>query len=983
MSSFDPNTTLGALQIGVLISYVLFGIMTSQTYIYYRHFTDDPPRLKVLYPIPWPNLVDVGPQLSRLSQFSVDNLAVLAPPSVQKNLLEALEYLDNQRIVPDAQRIVAIESTVNFLDLPDCTHPPIEIKQSHHVAINRQTTVETLYEYPRGYVLEYPETSSTGCVGHLFHMDPNDWQDPILNIAYSRGGNLGQTLSGKVVKCRLLVDKEGNQVDCFERHSTCEGSKICPNSDADGLSIPHTKASRTDVRDRLRKDREERLQFTSPSRDIFLKTLSYIAAIQKLGCSRPLFEATGNFSATEEEMKDARDLYLFQTQRGYRMKEGICEGRVVFDYGDNGRPYISCEHYNPKTNKDHLHDGSIGDGSYHVEYMEAIFCGDEQEALQIEEAAFNLGYGPLTTCTTIANFSQQKAYCPFPHRDNNNNLVQPLMEHLECSSKFRVFQPKQEFRAACPFVLIVTHGAHPHPVPLPTKTPPKIRTQVLELLGKLAEDLPDITPRRFIRHPIVQSFLVTKFPTIISPTLADWHVSLSNRSHLRAFIKHALESTCPFGTGWAGVINLKARQDKNLPKDKHYIRRMITIDARTAPRHEEDDESTADPKDNMIRIIICMAPEASCRLRSMGRYLQSDIAFTRIASFLEFELACMDRDANTSLIFCRVYVNRQSAVAHQRVFDEIEAIVKEDTGEGLKWRHIHGALDGVYNGMVLSWTADQHRGQAKGLGLHLQKVASQLPLKQDLHEPARNIQDLTPYEHLRRLFRICVVHDFRNIKKCAVSDEVRWLMRSLVCIEHDDWDGTLAAIREKGGKVGNDWVNDKQSSKFFFPGICWERSFIPLDIWSAGDANSKISSSGLQKAQRFDALKIKTLITYEEYGITPSYKTGHISENMYNNLKRKANSQHRVLRKKIERYNDKLLKSLDTLDKAEKAVATKETQLSEETRPEKRQKMEGELEKKRRAEERARRAFEKQHAERSTLKRGSGKVLMMDCSINE
>lgn len=92
---------------------------------------------------------------------------------------------------------------------------------------------------------------------------------------------------------------------------------------------------------------------------------------------------------------------------------------------------------------------------------------------------------------------------------------------------------------------------------------------------------------------------------------------------------------------------------------------------------------------------------------------------------------------------------------------------------------------------------------ALGLGLHLQQVASLLPLKQDLHEPERNIQDLTPYEHLSRLFRVCIVHDFRNIKKCAVSDEVRWLMRSLVCIEHDDWDGTLVAIREKGGKAGN------------------------------------------------------------------------------------------------------------------------------------------------------------------------------------
>ncbi|KAF8171212.1 hypothetical protein K438DRAFT_1613266 [Mycena galopus ATCC 62051] len=101
--------------------------------------------------------------------------------------------------------------------------------------------------------------------------------------------------------------------------------------------------------------------------------------------------------------------------------------------------------------------------------MEAIFCGDEQEAALIEESAFNLGYGPLTDCSTVANCSQQKAYC-----------------------------------------------------------------------------------REFIRHPIVQSFLISKFPLLISPTLADWHVSLSNRSHIRAYIKQALEAVCPFGTDWAG-----------------------------------------------------------------------------------------------------------------------------------------------------------------------------------------------------------------------------------------------------------------------------------------------------------------------------------------------------------------------------------------------------------------------------------------------
>jgi hypothetical protein len=36
----------GALQIGVLISYVLFGVTTTQTYIYYSRFPDDSPKLK-------------------------------------------------------------------------------------------------------------------------------------------------------------------------------------------------------------------------------------------------------------------------------------------------------------------------------------------------------------------------------------------------------------------------------------------------------------------------------------------------------------------------------------------------------------------------------------------------------------------------------------------------------------------------------------------------------------------------------------------------------------------------------------------------------------------------------------------------------------------------------------------------------------------------------------------------------------------------
>jgi hypothetical protein len=66
-----------------------------------------------------------------------------------------------------------------------------------------------------------------------------------------------------------------------------------------------------------------------------------------------------------------------------------------------------------------------------------------------------------------------------------------------------------------------------------------------------------------------------------------------------------------------------------------------------------------------------------------------------------------------AMTYCRVYLNRQTAAAHQLAFQQIEAIVKQDTGESLKWRHLHANSPNELLG-ILQWAGDQHRGQAKG-----------------------------------------------------------------------------------------------------------------------------------------------------------------------------------------------------------------------------------------------------------------------------
>lgn len=174
---------------------------------------------------------------------------------------------------------------------------------------------------------------------------------------------------------------------------------------------------------------------------------------------------------------------------------------------------------------------------------------------------------------------------------------------------------------------------------------------------------------------------------------------------------------------------LKQLQDEKLPVEDHYIRLILELDNDALEEHEEDDQAL--PEDKVTRIIICMGREGSLRLRKAA-YIQSDIGFKRIVGFDEFEMASMDRDANTSwstflnssvplysahfvgVIFCRVYVTRHTAAAHKRIFEEIEKIVRLDSGFDLRWRHIHGRSVDDFDDLILQWGADQHRGQAKG-----------------------------------------------------------------------------------------------------------------------------------------------------------------------------------------------------------------------------------------------------------------------------
>ncbi|KAK7061173.1 hypothetical protein R3P38DRAFT_2757690 [Favolaschia claudopus] len=739
---------------------------------------------------------------------------ILVPPELQICLEKSLLDLKRWSAPPEA-----LGPSPNL-------HIPSEVQETKtefNAFINHKTTLSKLYCYPPNTYIEYPETGEQP-VSHLFKLDPENWERPMLDFSYSQGKPDGQSKSTEEVFCPVLVllDKNGNAVLCVSRFSTCQGMKCCPYNSIEELTEPHATASRQEVELRLKEERDDRLDCSSPERDIFNRTAAYLATLHKQGCTRSLSTPTVRSDSDQKEY-DLHTERLVEFRCGYKKPE-TCEGRLVYHSGV--KPYIarfSGEHYS-KQNRDHW-----------------TAFGNTESMDRIEESARLMDYDPLAPCSFLANCSTQRT-------------------------------------------LILTPS-------VPKKTLKKVWGEIFKLLESVGEDLPDMTPRCLLRHPAVLAFLRDRLPDIRNPTLSDLHSSLANRSHLIAYIDQAKKIHFPKGTDWNGVLRHKELQDALIDLKEHYIRTLLDLDDSQLPVHEEDEPATASTG-NHTRIIICMSPEGSrhllraqylCNGPQRGRRLapvgfwiqnlvrvynlQSDIGFKCIVGFLEFELACLDRDVNTSVIFCRIYLNRQTPAAHHHIFQEIESIVHQNTGRRLKWRHLDATSIEQYTGMILHWAADQHRGQAKGSNLLL------------------------------------------------------FLMKSSSSC-------TIERIKDLGGKAGVDWISDKVTARFILPGICWEKSHIPLAIWQAGEHNSNLIETihrdvnrdgvhctllgGIIKGQRFDSLKMKTLNQYEVAGIRPSYHPVHQVVNTTKNQKRKVGLDKKLSKaleeadRKIQEHNTKL-----------------------------------------------------------------------------
>ncbi|KAE9398581.1 hypothetical protein BT96DRAFT_994780 [Gymnopus androsaceus JB14] len=396
-----------------------------------------------------------------------------------------------------------LPSTVSGVDDPSLA--PLALSVTRNVQINRQTMVSELFHYTPNTQVEYPKTASNNhAIGHLFNMDlSKEWVSPARSFAYSQGRPEG---TRNFVFTKALVDSNG------------QGVKICPSASPEIFLQTHTSGSRFEQKLYLEWEHQE--QVLSLDRDLIEKTLNYWACLRDYGCGRDLQEDTV-YNTEELERYNTIHASPKKKSRGHEPK-ATCQGRIGLQYTPTGRPFLCCEHFDSETLRKHFCDFAVASKVYHTKYLLALCNADSNEIHKWEKLAFDKGYGPLAPCTTVRNFSTMRVDCPQQHWGPHSSMLMTEMVVLPCKSTFHIYKPLPEYRHQCPRILVVCSGEHVHPIPASTKTPPEVQLEILDMLcTPMVKDLADMTPRRFLSHPIAQAFIRRKVPFIKEPQLSD------------------------------------------------------------------------------------------------------------------------------------------------------------------------------------------------------------------------------------------------------------------------------------------------------------------------------------------------------------------------------------------------------------------------------------------------------------------------------
>ncbi|KZV94685.1 hypothetical protein EXIGLDRAFT_822529 [Exidia glandulosa HHB12029] len=667
-------------------------------------------------------------------------------------------------------------------------------KAAKRNVIHRKASAFALSTHAPGAIVEYPQTGS--CAGqriaHIFAVDPADFVDPRTSFQFSfdkkHGGHDDAT-------CLLLANNDGSTVNCKHWHGECSSVKTCSFSPIASDAPP----PRIDVV----------ASFNDAEKQLFLKTFAFFCALLNRGCTfSPARADSDELGGQDTGSLDCEDYAAENDCIGSRTPaRSRCSGSLRLFSNDSGKYFVSCS---LRSAGSHGHFFLHGVEQYDVQYLRALFSGDNEAPLPWEQRAAQGGYGPLVPCNRVASASSQ-AYWSDWHRLPGQALERAeMVTHSNCTASCDMYTPYD--LAACPFVAIVCTGPHSHPPPSPVKTPILVRRAFERLLRSLDWRIANITPRRLVLNPRFVYELRTLLGWTIyrDPQLSDLHPSLGNMDHASYLIGIVRQEVFPEGTGFnvtppsASVHQMQ--RENALERSLRYVRAVESVQV----------------NGKTFRFVLCMFPEQSRALQQAKR-ITADSAFKRVVGWKEFEIETWDDSSMRSITCARVFMDSLTADAYLLVLKRIYQTVLSDCDEPWQFSYLHG------RGTDTS-TTDQDNAEALAFGQFLQWITSNtLP-------PSSPFHSLTAYQHLAHVLTLCITHHKRNLQpfKTKVSAAVFDAMQSLASPEPlPDINATFTTIRS-GGKAASDWLANKLSGDAWaLRALYRPLSNIPLVKWRA------------------------------------------------------------------------------------------------------------------------------------------------------
>ncbi|KAJ3831457.1 hypothetical protein F5878DRAFT_636252 [Lentinula raphanica] len=439
----------------------------------------------------------------------------------------------------------------------------------------------------------------------------------------------------------------------------------------------------------------------------------------------------------------------------------------------------------------------------------------------------------IPTCTRIirSRNGALKRFCGYPH--NNDGTLSKLVKH-RCHAYRIIFVPiDTSIRQA-----VIVYSAkkqvsdsenstrrvrseRPSPHNHPVLVQSKLTYSVTELFKKCIRATTVIgTTTGYLQKATTTSLLLD------GKTPGEVHPALTDVRQQRRLLNLEKAKRFPAKTGFEGVWR-EYQTALQKPQSEQYIHRIMNSDSGG-------------------RVILTFAP-GLLKLIHAAKQIQGDGTFKRVeGEFNEYELTIWHEATERTLTIFRAYFDRSDMLTYKCIFDGLQDLVLQITGQPLLFYGLHPS------GNVHAFGSDMELAELQAAGESFKRF----------HDPNHTgLTDPTAEDIMRRISRICHVHCKRgvdNLKNKVTPEQYQRMSMFVHLSSEAAIDEFTQWIRSLGNRHIQAWW-DHKLQPFILSGIVQCRSKMSLESWTITDSTTNMNEAQHAWTNKFTGTKLSLL----------------------------------------------------------------------------------------------------------------------------